>query len=145
MITTLNIRGNILKRIILEAHRKDISPSDIIVILLKKVMETIPDHARLGRLVQYQDCCLQEKWCVFHINFEEDDYEYFLDLRKILKMSVSLILANAVERYLIKTKTKIISDKNLLKNYMIIKTVINSMVRWTFIWGFPRDIERFIN
>ncbi len=140
METTLNINTDLLEAITRAAHRKGISRSEMIVLVLKKVMNEISGPVRYGKPVLYQEKSLPESWHTFHLQIREDDYEFLLDMRKLLKMSVSCILAYAVRKYL---KT-ISTDKNRYNNYVIIKNTRNNIIFWTLIWGYPPDIETYL-
>ncbi len=143
MKTTLNIRTYILRQISLAAKAESISCSAMIAILLKKAMKGIGSPDCMGRLVQYQEPCRPEEQHTFHITWKEYDYEYFQDMRKLQKMSVSLLLARAVKRYLGKKNTINKSDNYLFINYTIIKEVIDNIICWRFIWGYtPTLIKR---
>jgi hypothetical protein len=151
MKTTLNIHADTLKNITRAARLKGISRQDLIVMLLKKTMDDPSKAVRLGRLVRYQKRAAQEDWRAFHVQLREDDYEYFLDLRKLLKMSVSLILAIAVKRYLKNPadRASLIKalkhgDNYLYKDYVILSEKIQGIVSWRFFWGFPPDIGPLI-
>ena len=100
MDTTLNIRTDILEQIEKAANLKHISCSGVIAFLIKKVADDITNFGRIGQIVQYQCRHHLEKYRITHVQFREDVYEYCQDLRKLLKMSASLILAYAVGRYL---------------------------------------------
>jgi len=112
----------------------------MIIMLLKRVMDDIAGPARYGSLIIYQSRSAKECWHTFHITLREDDYEYLLDLRKLLKMSVSHILAYAVKKFLKKN----ITDNNRYKNYVAIKSIRDGLVFWTLIWGYPPDIEKYL-
>jgi hypothetical protein len=144
METTLNIRSDISKKITIGAQARGISRSEMIIILIKKVMDDISNPGRMGKMIQYQDRRSQDEWHTFHLKMREDDYEYFLDLRKLLKMSVSLILAYAVEKFLDKLLKRNSTDNNRYRNYIIARDVIDNIICWKFIWGFPPNIEKFI-
>ncbi len=144
METTLNIHVDILAQINRAAQTRSISRSKIIILMIKNVMKNIPDPGRMGKLVQYQPRSSPEKWHRFHIQLRIDDYEYLLDLRKLLKMSVSSILAYALKEYgdkLIKGK---LTDNNRYTNYMIMREVIDDIICWRFIWGYPLHIEKLL-
>lgn len=96
-------------------------------------------------MVQYQERSDKESWKTIHLTVREDEYEYLLDLRKLLKMSVSRILAFAVKKYLAKLNEKNITDKNHYKNYVIIKEFVNNIVCWRLFWGYPPNIGRFLS
>lgn len=141
MKTTLNIDVEILKKIKLSAASRGISVSKLIIILLKMMMNDIVNPGELGRLVRYQERKEPGDWHTFHIHFRIDDYEYFLDLKKLRKMSVSCLLAYAVKRYLHKL-TNLEGDNYRQQNYMIMKDLVDNIICWKFFWGFPQNIEK---
>lgn len=144
METTLNVHAHILDKISLAASSSGISRSEMIILLIKKAMDDIPDPARIGRMVSYQKRSRPEDWRTFHVHLRMDDYEYFLDLRKLLKMSVSLILAYAVKKFLNKWAKSNTTDNYQYKNYVVIKEFIGNIVCWKFIWGYPPNLAKII-
>jgi hypothetical protein len=151
METTLNLHVDVLKKITDEARIRGITRSEMIVFLLKKSMDKISNPGRFGSLVRYQNKSRPEDWHAFHIKLRVDDYEFMLDLRKLLKMSVSLILANAVIRFLQRCRKTINThwktykaDKNRYKNYIIIRELLSNVVSWRFIWGFPPNVSQYL-
>jgi hypothetical protein len=144
MITTINMRADVLTRIAKAAHVRGISRSEMIVILAKRIMNDLPYPAPVGMMVQYQKRIQPPNWRKFHLRVREDEYEYLLDLRKLLKMSVSLLISRAVEKYLgdiLKWNDK---DNYQFKNYLIVKEVIDDVICWKLLWGYPPNIEKFI-
>jgi hypothetical protein len=141
MNTTINMHYEILEEVSLAAQARGISRSKIIIILLKKAMSDMPNPGRLGTMVQYQKSGKRGDWHGFHIKMRPDEYEYFQDMRKLLKMSVSLILAHAVKRYLNKILQKNITDNYLFKDYVIIREVIDNIICWRLLWGFPPNFK----
>lgn len=144
METTLNIHVDILDKISKAADKRGISCSSMIVILLQKVMRVRGCNMSMGRLVQYQDRRSREEWHRFHVVWRWDEYEYFLDLRKLLKMSVSKILADAVEKFLKKLRKKDFADKYRIRNYLIIGKCINNVKYWKLFWGLPWNLHRLL-
>ena len=142
MKTTLNIRTYIMRQISQAAKAQSMSRSAMIAILLKKAMEDIGNPDCMGRLVQYQVKSKPEERHIFHITWKEYDYEYFQDMRKLRKMSVSLLLAHAVKKYLGKRNTIKKSDNYLFINYTIMKEVIDNIICWRFIWGYTPTIVK---
>jgi hypothetical protein len=134
METTLNVSHDILKTIEAEAGRYGISRSRMIGILLKMVLDDASMLVRTGRMVQYQDRREREEWRRIHVCFNEAEYEYFLDLRKLCKMSLSLILAYAVRKFLKKCN---VTDNNRYNTYSIIKENIGTTTGWILLWGAP--------
>jgi hypothetical protein len=145
METTLNIRADILEQITRAANSNSISCSEMIALLILQVTADIANPGRIGMMVQYQGRRSSQDWHVFHVQVREDMYEYWLDLRKLLKMSVSLILAYAVKKFLCKLMKINSTDNYLCKNYIIIKEVIDSVIVWKFIWGYPPDLGKLVN
>lgn len=144
METTLNIHDDILNRIAVAARSKGISRSELIIMLIKKVMDDIPDPGQFGTLVRYQKREKPDKWRTFHLQVRMDDYEYMLDLRKLLKMSVSLILAYAVKKYLINIINNKNTDNYHYCNYLIIKDRIDNITYWKLVWGYPHNIAQIL-
>ncbi len=143
METTLNMRADIMERIGIEARKSGISRSKIAIFLLKQAMEDVNNPEPLGKLVRYQTRRRPEEWHEFHLRLREDEYEYLQDLRKFLKMSVSLILSIAVQKYLTKSSKKI-TDNYRFRNYVLIKEIFNNIISWRIIWGFPPDLEKLL-
>jgi len=142
METTINIRIDILEMISSAAQQKGISRSELITILIKKFMDDIANPGRIGKMIQYQKRCKTGSWHKFHLCVREDEYEYFLDLRKLLKMSASLILAYAVDKFLNKIMGSKETDNYRYKNYIIAMEMMDNVICWKFIWGFPPNLEK---
>jgi hypothetical protein len=140
--TTISIHSTILEKIRLAALQSGISRSQVIIHLVKKEMNNAQNHTIQGKRIRYQDRDSGKNRHTFHLQLRPDDYEYFLDLRKLLKMSVSRILAIAVSKYLKKYMKKIITDNYLYKNYVIIKEVIDDVICWKLLWGFPKNPKK---
>ena len=143
METTMNIHAGVLKQITLAAQLKGLSRSEIIIILIKKVMDEKWKTVPVGRMVKYQKKCNPGDWHAFHLSLREDDYEYFLDLRKLLKMSVSLILAYAVDKYLQQLITCNITDNYRFIHYVVVKEIVEDTICWRFYWGCPATLQKY--
>jgi hypothetical protein len=140
METTINIQVDILKRIAQAASIKKISRSKMIITLLEMMMEKPSHPLRLGRLVQYQERSRPENWQTFHISFKEDEYEYFQDLKKLLKFSISLLIALAVKKFLNNSGVNINTDNYLFNNYLVVQEIVDSIICWRLYWGYPAEI-----
>ncbi len=150
MKTTINIQIDIMDKIMRAASKRGISHTRMVIMLLKQVMANMPHQAVIGSLVRYQERLGPEAWHPFHITYKPDEYEYVQDLKKVLKMSVSNILAYAVKTYLKRnrrlklTRNPNQSDKYRFQNYVIARVVKAGVIMWKIIWGFPPNIEEFI-
>jgi len=138
--TTLNIHLDVLSKITQTAERLGKSRREIIVLLLMKMMK---DHRLFGRgfsTVKYQLDDDKENWHCFHIRFREDENEFFVDLRKLCKFSVSCLLAKAVERYLgelLKNTEKKVDNYRNFNSYVLHREVVEGIISWRMYWGFP--------
>lgn len=141
METTLNLHASTLDRITAAARAKGVTRSALIRMLFKRIMNDVSAPDTIGIVVRYQGRHRPEEWHVFHLQMRPDEYEYFLDLRKLLKMSVSLILAIAVKKYL-NEKEVLLTDNYRYKDYTIIKMTTGNMPTWIFIWGYSTTMER---
>jgi hypothetical protein len=144
METTLNIHIEILEKINLSAQRYGISRSEVITYLIKKAIDDTKNPICIGKMIQYQKKSKPEDWHTFHLQVRMDDYEYLLDLRRLLKMSVSLILAYVVEKFLNKGITLNITDNYQFKNYIIAREVIDNIISWKIVWGYPYNLRKYL-
>ena len=147
METTLNIHTDILEMIRKGAELRGISCSAMIIELLQKVMDESAQPIVIGRLVRYQQRNKHADWHTFHVQLRADEYEYFLDMRKLRKMSVSFILAYAAKRYLRKMNKDNVTDNNRYqyRNYVVVREFIGNIPCWKLIWGYPPLIEQHIS
>ncbi len=140
LATTFNVHCDILAKITGAAVRLNKTRRDIIVFLLMRIME---DHDGLIRgftTVKYQHDDERISWHCFHIRLKHDEYEYFVDLRKVCKCSISLLIAIAVDRYideLAKCIKKVVDNYPLFSNYVSHLEVIDGIFCLHFFWGFP--------
>ncbi|MBN1496075.1 MAG: hypothetical protein JXA07_04860 [Spirochaetes bacterium] len=137
--TTINIHSIFLEQINRAALKTGKSRNQIIIMLIKKQMDDMQGHIQNGKRIQYQEKASREYWHTIHLQLRPDDYEYFLDLRKLLKMSISRILALAVLRYLKNIIKSKITDNYHYKNYIIQLEIIDGIICWKLLWGFPRN------
>jgi hypothetical protein len=142
METTLYLRKDILKNITAAASLIGVSRSKFILSLIARVVEDTRHPVMHGTMVSYQDRSDSDSWNRFHIILRADEYEYLLDLRKLLKMSVSKILAYAVMKY-IRNQITNKTDNYPMINYLIIREVIDNIIHYRLIWGYPPGIETY--
>ena len=143
METTLYIRKDILKKITLAASSRGISRTRMIRSLLAHSMKDTSRPMMPGTMVAYQGASERYDWHRFHMVIRPDEYEYFLDLRKFLKMSVSKILAYSVERYLCDERSINRTDNYPMINYILSREIIDDIICFKLIWGYPQNIKKF--
>ena len=147
--TTLNIERRILDGITQAAIVTVRTRSNIIRHLFARV---IKDHNKLVKSntgIRYQKRDESNLWHKFHITFRIDEYEHYLDMRKLFKLSLSRILAYAVRQYLSeiirKLSDKILTkkaDNYLIKNYLMLQDSTIGVFCWRLYWGIPPEIEK---
>jgi hypothetical protein len=142
METTINIHCEIFDRIATLSKSWRISRSELIMMLVREMMNSIPDTELIGKMVRYQEQMGPESWRKLHLQVRMDEYEYLLDLRKLFKMSVSLIVAFALKKYKIMKKT--IPDNYQFKNYVVIREVVDNIISWRIYWGYPRTLKHLL-
>jgi hypothetical protein len=146
--TTLNMHKDIKERIESASKRLRKSRTYVIRIILGKMLEDNKKLKRLWSPLKYQKSDIPENWSVFHLTLRQDEYEYCLDLRKVFRMSLSAIVAYAVDKYLDKIINTLSKDKYtgktdnyLYKNYIIGHELIDGVHTWRIYWGFtPRKL-----
>jgi hypothetical protein len=141
--TTIYMHNEILRKIneIVQNNKK--ARGNLITLLLKRAMQ---DNKRLMKRhgsIKYQESDKPKQWKTIHVKFNEDDYEYFIDMRKLYKMSVSLILAYAVRNYFFemanKLKRKLLSGNYFPNGYFFNRELVDGIVCWRLYWGFPNN------
>ncbi|MCP4103426.1 MAG: hypothetical protein GY750_18690 [Lentisphaerae bacterium] len=161
--TTINFRVSVLEKVNDAAETLGISRSAVITKLLKKVMNEKDFSARMAIAVQYQRLAPvfdpdldpvrslsgvetpvpeEDSWHKFHISFQEDEYEMYIDLRKFRKMSVSFIVAYAVAKHLdtilgLPQEDPVLTDNYRFKHYVISSSEMHGVVSWQIFWGLP--------
>lgn len=124
--------------------------SEIITMLMMRIVNI---HNRLigqNQRVRYQERNENRKWKTMHLTICFRDYEYFLDLRKFCKRSVSSLVALAVSLFLDEIINSICNrenkteytDNNQFKHYILFKKIIDNTICWEIYWGLPHNIDR---
>ena len=143
--TTLNIHKMVFARISAASVRLNRSKKQIIVLLLKRLMEEHSDFRGGLSTVKYQSRDVKENWHSFCIRFREDDSEFFSDLRKLCKFSVSCLLAIAADKYLgeiLENGHHGIYNYVHFTNYVILHETVEGFYSWRIYWGYPEETIR---
>ncbi len=142
--TSVNI--NIEKLSLLEKFSEvnDLSVNEVISILLRKILEDGNYVAKKFCTVKYQDVDPDNNWDTVTVYFEDVDYEFFTDMRKFFKESVSLLLSKAIDLFL---DTILSEIEEILLNYAdsdwdIRRDDVESGVIWTIFWIKPTKYIR---
>jgi hypothetical protein len=140
--TTINMNKMIMMELTQASTNLRLSRTYIIRLLLKHFLDDSKRMKIFQSPVKYQARDDISNWSTFHITLREDEYELCLDLRKVYKMSLSLMIAFAVRKYLkriiviFSTRTpEYISDNYLYRNYGFSLNIINGIKCIRIYWG----------
>jgi len=141
-----SVNINIGKLSLLENFSKinEVSINEVVTLLLRKIMEDGKYSAKKFRAVKYQKIDPDKNWDTLTVYFEDVDYEFFTDMRKFFKESVSLLLSKAIELFL---NTILSEVKEILLNYAdsdwdISMDDIETGTIWTIFWIKPGKHQR---
>lgn len=114
----------------------------IISSLLRRLADDKAIIPEPWKRIQYQKRHPKNEWRRFHLYLREDEYEFFLDLRKFFKRSVSCLIAYAIDYYYddINKIGREPCDNYPYKNYILSRMVIEKITCWILYWGVPESI-----
>lgn len=140
--TTINIRNDLLERLETASISLKMPKTAVISALLKHLMEMNRLQITSWTGVKYQRRLTDVIWKKVHVSPRADEYEFFLDSRKVCKMSVSFLIAYAIENYLDILMKLIVGDTDNYRyhNYAMTPIIIDDIVCWLFCWGIPPGI-----
>jgi hypothetical protein len=101
--TTINISEETLNALIDASFQLNISETDIIkLLMMNSHLDNKKDdrYLKFFSIIKYQERDPEIKWICLHISLTPEEYEHFIDMRKMFKMSVSYIIAFALKKYL---------------------------------------------
>lgn len=138
--TTINIDIEVYSKLSQAAAKHHVSRSRLIAVLIEQfvVKEKIP-HISRGT-VQYQQSRNKEQWRKLHVVLPIHVHDYFDDVRKLWKMSLSYLVAMVVEKYLFLLDENIIktlADKYWHGGHTIIHFIDNGLQYMLCCWGVP--------
>ncbi|HPC41866.1 MAG TPA: hypothetical protein PLM53_08155 [Spirochaetota bacterium] len=138
--TTINLDIGVVNDIVRASMITGISRRDIVSSLIKRLSRDHQGMVRSWIRVRYQARTGGNAWKRLHLALWPDEYEFFLDMRKVCKMSVSFLVSYAVLKYLDEVIRLLLknSDNNRYKNYLIFNRIVDGIVCWTYCWGMPR-------
>ncbi|MCP4134776.1 MAG: hypothetical protein GY754_27625 [bacterium] len=98
--TTINISLINFEKLESAAESLKIARSRLVELLVRRVMEEEPFDLIMFKRVKYQVRDEDDSWYRCHVKFDSSIYENCLDLRKVYKLSVSAIIAFAINNFL---------------------------------------------
>ncbi len=137
--TTVNISKKNRKIIDKISNDFKISKNEVIIYLIQQYLNTINNDPKIFSRVSYQPRDSFAEWKAIHVYFSPGFYEKCSDLRKIFKLSLSYIIAIAINQYSSN------NQQNRLDNYPVqyfffYKNNQNCSTI-SIIWGIPSQEE----
>ncbi|OHD66700.1 MAG: hypothetical protein A2176_11185 [Spirochaetes bacterium RBG_13_51_14] len=140
--TTVNINIDNLNRLAFASLTSGRSKNIIVSSLLRRLAEDSEKLQKTWSRVRYQNRDDKQNWRRLHLTLRPDEYEFFIDMRMVFKLSVSYLIAYAVEKYLDEIMHKILrrTDNYRYKNYIVSRIIIDGVICWMQYWGIPRTL-----
>ncbi len=112
---------------------------DVVALLLRKILSAGNLYAKKFVAVKYQAADPDKNWKTATVYYSGVDYEFFTDMRKFFKESVSLLLSKAIDLFL---DTILSEVKEILLNYAnsdwdIRRDDVETGAIWTIFWKNP--------
>jgi hypothetical protein len=148
MIIDTTVNMNIETRIRLAAAIEitGASREELISALLRYVGRSTRVYGDAYRRVRYQERKPGQEWRKVHLRLKYDEYEFFSDVRKLFKWSVSYAIAWALSVYFdeIVALIKGNPDKYRYRNYLIKSFSLEGINCFIICWGIPLTIGTII-
>ena len=100
IVTTINIRKDLLSKMISMKKKYSKSLNEIAGLLLAKALKWNKKSVKSFRSVRYQTKNRDIGFHKLHVTLDLAMYERCLDMRKLYKMSVSYILSACIQKYI---------------------------------------------
>jgi hypothetical protein len=142
--TTANIDKKIYEKIIASAEFLGIKPKQLVHVIFKILILEKPFKFRVHRTVQYQGRRGRDNWKCFHLELSEAVHESGIDMRKLMKWSVSFLLSYGVEVYMERAVREIESgyaDVNYPDVYVIFARHTPKRSTFTVFHTLPEEYE----
>jgi hypothetical protein len=117
--------------------------------LFSRLLSIIADEQMIDPVawsrIRYQVRDQKTTWHRMHISLTPAEYELFIDLRKVYKMSASRIIALAMEKFmerLINSSGKE-TDNYRISSYVFSGFTMDGVICWAQYWGLPRKLHSF--
>lgn len=138
--TTIYVHETTLQLVDVAIARTGKKRNHIIIALLERAMADSTMRIKTGCAVRYQERDCSARWRTVHVRLKGEEAEYFTDMRKFFKRSVSLLLAEAARAYLaelVENAHEGKMDNYPFSGYSLSREVKDGLVLWHICWGSP--------
>jgi hypothetical protein len=146
--TTLNLRNHVREALDRAVKMTGRPLSQIVIFAMKRGLRNYGSMIRDGGRVRYQARGRDKNWKKTHIVIEQRDYEVFLDMRKLFKCSVSLLVSVTVDKHLDDLVEAILggeydedADNYPFQSYVMAHRMAGDVPCWLIYWGMPPKKE----
>lgn len=140
--TTINVRTDLLEKLLIINQELKTSLNNIVLILLSKAINWSKKPLKTIRSIKYQTKKGNVGWYKLHISLDNVMYERCLDFRKLYKLSVSYILAICIEKYLELIRKELTVGKktdNYSNFYLFFINYDENFFSFTAFWDWPGE------
>ena len=143
--TTLYIGKKTWEHIEIIARRTGKTKQAIVIWALHRFSIDSDSQSFSWSRIKYQQRSPHASWSQIHLRLTPSDYEFFLDIRKIFKSSVSRLVAMAVKKYIreIIRNKRMMSNNYGIKNYVFSRINIYGVRTWVSDLGISSEILTF--
>ncbi|MBP7582622.1 MAG: hypothetical protein KBA61_01230 [Spirochaetes bacterium] len=138
--TTLYLDNTSIESIRMAAEAAGLDTGQVVMALVRRCASDAKRRPCTWSRVRYQERKGGVSRRRMHVAVNPDGYEYSIDLRKMLKMSVSFIVAEAVKLYLDEVLAILLKtgDNYCYRNYAMLQFSVDDVICWILCWGIPR-------
>ncbi len=148
--TTIYIKKEYRNRLNSASAVLGISRSKVVELLIDMFIYKNEFSPKMFETVQYQEKGDKDAWSTIHAWFEPSVYENCLDIRKIYKISVSFMIAFAIDNYLDKwLRTGSPVTDNYVsgsRDYLFVEQNCEGIRHFSTFWGCPKQeyLEKYL-
>jgi len=142
IVTTVNIRNDLLDKMISTKQELNISLNKIVRLLLSKALNWRNKSIKTFKSIKYQTKEEDIGWHKLHISLDGALYERCLDMRKLYKLSVSYILSICIKLYLDILNQELEKEQetdNYHKCYIFFSNYDENVFSFTIFWSLPGE------
>jgi hypothetical protein len=140
--TTINIKNVAFQRLCRASGTLGRPRRLLISWLLRRLADESKMPPASWSRIRYQERDEYKNWEKSHLYLTPAEYELFLDLKKVYKMSGSYLIAHAIDMYLneLLSMSGELADNYRFTNYGLSRRVVNRVVCWSQYWGIPPQL-----
>ncbi len=135
--TTVNVRNDLYNNLIEYAQKYNCKVDFIIKLFIEKMInEIIIENVFVNTAMKYQEPA--EKWDKPHVSFSQHEFDRILDIKKVYRLSLSLVLAMAIEKY--GESIFFENNEDSYQDYLCTKVrdMSENDIKYVFCWEKPR-------